>query len=284
MKGSRKNPRVISAEEFLPRIRRVAYRLARRLPAHVRVEDLISAGWIGYREACAGFDPSRGRDFWTYAEWRVHGAMLDELRNLDPYGRDTRRAITHLDRTRVALAQELAREPRREELADRLGVSVEQVEQLQTLGVEILEDHTDPDTWLARANAGETLEEEERVLDLQIALQVGRRLEQAFKCLKPREERVVRAYYYEEMTEAEIACHLGVTESRICQILTEARAKLRSIYEAITRAELSLRRESRPPSGGQSDNVLGDALKALQAGLDQAIARECSLDDLEEKS
>src|SRR6476469_10723898 len=104
------------AAKFFPYIEKVARRLARRLPAHVEIDDLISAGVIGLMEAAERFDPERVDRFEAFAEFRIRGAMLDDLRSRDSLSRDMRRVCTQLRDATAALANQLGRTPTEAEL------------------------------------------------------------------------------------------------------------------------------------------------------------------------
>ena len=112
------------AERFYPYIQKVARRLARRLPAHVEIDDLVSAGVIGLMEAAERFDPQRVERFESFAEFRIRGAMLDDLRSRDNLSRDMRRISNELRDATRRLETELGRNPDQEELAKTLGVDV----------------------------------------------------------------------------------------------------------------------------------------------------------------
>src|SRR5256885_2481237 len=115
------------AAKFFPYIEKVARRLARRLPAHVEIDDLISSGVIGLIEAAERYDPERVDRFEAFAEFRIRGAMLDDLRSRDTLSRDMRRLSNELrDATRKLEAQ-LGRSPDQGELADQLGLGVDEL-------------------------------------------------------------------------------------------------------------------------------------------------------------
>ncbi|HZL18711.1 MAG TPA: sigma-70 family RNA polymerase sigma factor, partial [Polyangia bacterium] len=115
------------AAKFFPYIEKVARRLARRLPAHVEIDDLISSGVIGLMEAAERFDPSRVDRFEAFAEFRIRGAMLDDLRSRDTLSRDMRRLSNELRDATRRLESQLGRTPDHEEIAKRLGVGVEEL-------------------------------------------------------------------------------------------------------------------------------------------------------------
>jgi len=115
------------AAKFFPYIEKVARRLARRLPAHVEIDDLISSGVIGLMEAAERFDPNRVDRFEAFAEFRIRGAMLDDLRSRDTLSRDMRRLSNELRDATRRLEAQLGRAPDHEEIAKRLGVGVEEL-------------------------------------------------------------------------------------------------------------------------------------------------------------
>src|SRR5579871_1917981 len=110
------------AAKYFPYIEKVARRLARRLPAHIDIDDLISAGVIGLLEAAERFDPTRVNRFEAFAEFRIRGAMLDDLRSRDTLSRDMRRLSNELREATRSLEAQLGRAPDHEEIAKRLGV------------------------------------------------------------------------------------------------------------------------------------------------------------------
>ena len=123
------------ALRYLPFVRRIAVRLARGLPSHVPLDDLVSAGMIGLIDALDRFDPKKGQRFETYAEFRVRGAMLDDLRRADMMARDARLESKRIQRSIAELTQKLGRPPEEEDLAAHLEVSVDSLRRtLQKLG------------------------------------------------------------------------------------------------------------------------------------------------------
>src|SRR5688500_756671 len=115
------------AAKFFPYIEKVARRLARRLPAHVEIDDLISSGVIGLMEAAERFDPKRVDRFEAFAEFRIRGAMLDDLRSRDTLSRDMRRLSNELREATRRLEAQLGRTPDQGELAKQLGLGVDEL-------------------------------------------------------------------------------------------------------------------------------------------------------------
>lgn len=209
----------ISVAELVAFVRRLAYKLVRRLPPHIRVGDLVSAGQIGFLEARRRFDPARGKNFMVFAEYRIRGAMLDALRGLDPLSRDQRAATRRIALVKHELTIELGRPPEEEELAFGLGLTLakfyaksecENVAQSISLD-ELVENGEEP-----TVDSGS-------VEDVLIGQIDARRITaRAVECLDGRRANVVLLYYRDEFTLRQIGDYLGVTESRVCQLLREA--------------------------------------------------------------
>jgi len=219
------------AAKFFPYIEKVARRLARRLPAHVEIDDLISSGVIGLMEAAERFDPSRVDRFEAFAEFRIRGAMLDDLRSRDTLSRDMRRLSNELrDATRKLEAQ-LGRTPDQEEIAKRLGVGVEElyVRQQKLSGSSVVGiDDAGPDL-LERTGdqtAADPFEQASRhEMTEQLVSGIGH--------LPEKMQQVLSLYYCDNLNLKEIGAVLGVTESRVCQIHGEATRRLRDSLSEI---------------------------------------------------
>ena len=112
--------------EYAPLIRFIAQKIAIRLPSNIELDDLISSGVIGLMDAIEKYDPSRDNKFKTYAEFRIRGAILDELRSQDWVPRSVRDKAKLLDRATVELENDLGRSPTEEEVAEKLQISVEE--------------------------------------------------------------------------------------------------------------------------------------------------------------
>ncbi len=209
-------------------------RLAVGLPREVDREDLISAGIIGLIKAVDRFDPERGASFSTYATTVMRGAILDELRGMDWAPRGLRGRYRRLEEAIATLRQRLSRQPDEDEIAAELGVSNEEYRRLLSdatataiVSLEALMetsgDARTPSTDHAAGhrpewNPAAAVDEAE-----------GRRLlVETIGELSEREQLIISLYYYEELTMQEIGVTVGVTESRICQIHTQAIARLRA--------------------------------------------------------
>ncbi len=218
--------------EYAPYIKYLAHRLASRLPDSISVDDLISVGVIGLIDAIEKFDPSFKTKFKTYAEFRIKGAMIDELRSMDWIPRSVRKKSQMLEDAYLRLESKLGRAPDDNEVAEELGLNLDEFYKLldQAKGVtlfplEIWSGVDENDTTDLRDSSnfywGEDPvslidEKEKRIL-----------LAKALEQLSEKERLVLTLYYYEELTMKEIAHIMGYTESRISQIHTKAILKLK---------------------------------------------------------
>lgn len=212
-------------DRFLPLVRRIAMRLARRVPSHISVADLVSCGWLGLVEAFSRADPDMPvEEFEAYASHRVKGAMLDYLRGLDPATRQARNASRRVARAIAQLTRQLDRQPEEPEIAASMGLELEAYrELLSTIAgagmarLEVLDiDQVDP-----AEDGGAPDEEAGRRM-------LARAVSDAIVHLPPRLQQVLALYYQEDCTLREIGAVLGVSESRVSQLHTEAMHRLRA--------------------------------------------------------
>jgi len=216
-------------EKHLVLVKYAAARVAGRLPGHFRLDDLYSAGLVGFLAAVEDFDPERNVEFGAYASQRIRGAILDELRRLDVVPRRVRRLAREAAHAIGVLTQRLGRQPLDEEIAAEMGIELAVYRRLLTEGVTLLsldadvsgepggapvdsiEDPSVPDPFA-------TLEgKEQRAL-------VARFIER----LPERERQVLALYYHEELTMHEVGAILGITESRVSQIHSSAILRLQA--------------------------------------------------------
>jgi len=220
--------------KYSPLIKFVAHRLAMRLPSHISVQDLISAGVIGLMDALSKYDPNKGVGFKTYAEFRIRGAMLDELRAMDWVPRSVRQKATRIERTILHLENKMGRPVEDEEVAGELGISLEdyynsinEIKGLPLLDREMIENKvlklSDRDI-LDLLTDGQ---ENDPFHQLSFKELKGA-LATAIEELPHKEKLVISLYYFEELTLKEIGEVLQLTESRICQIHTKVILRLRA--------------------------------------------------------
>lgn len=210
-------------------VRALAGQVGRRLPSHVERSELVSVGLMGLLDAAERYQPAMGVPFDAFARRRIHGAILDALRRLDRAPRSVRRLKRNLDRTLNDLRHRLGREPIEAEIAASLGVSIEEYDRmLDDLSVADLSvprgsAADDPDRLLRLAVDGEVsphAQLEHRELLAHLAEAIGE--------LPARERQILALSYREDLTLAEIGAVVGVGESRVCQLRTQAIARLRS--------------------------------------------------------
>jgi RNA polymerase sigma factor for flagellar operon FliA len=220
--------------EYTPVIKYIAQRIANRLPPHISVDDLINAGVIGLIDAIEKYDPSRDNTFKTYAEFRIRGAILDELRGLDWVPRSVRQKEHALDRAYEELERRLGRSATDEEVATLLGIDLEdfynwlsQVKGVSLLSLEALGVRsTDGEAvnLLEILPSDETNNPAQTLFSNRLKATIARAIED----LPYQEKVVISLYYYEELTMKEIGKVLDITESRVSQIHTKAIFHLRS--------------------------------------------------------
>jgi RNA polymerase sigma factor for flagellar operon FliA len=216
---------------YIHLVKYVAGRISVNLPPNVELNDLISDGVIGLIDAVEKYDDERGVKFETYAITRIHGAILDALRALDWVPRAVRQKARELDRTSLALENELGRKPSDDEIAERMGVTRKEldviVQRVRGTSVLSLEEHL-PNDRGSDIPLLDTLRGEES--DIGAAFDRGEvrtMLVEAVEALSPQERTVIRLYYFEGQTLKEIKASLGVSESRVSQIHAQAVIHLR---------------------------------------------------------
>ena len=219
---------------YSPLVKYVAGRVAAGLPASVEQSDLISYGIFGLIDAIEKYDPERGIKFETYAISRIRGAIIDELRAIDWVPRSVRSKAKAVEKAYATLENKLKRPPSDAEIAEEMGITVEELtqiySQLSNVSLVALDEML-----TAKSDGGdqttlvETLEDTrtEGPTDAYEAVEMKSILASAINRLPEREKIVVTLYYYEGLTLAEIGEVLGVTESRICQMHTKAVLALR---------------------------------------------------------
>lgn len=230
--------------EYAPFVRQIANRLAARLPEHLDRNDLIQAGMIGLLDALEKYDGTRETQFRTYAEFRIRGAMLDDMRASDWVPRSVRDNADRIGSATQQLTARLGRQPNEAELAEHLKMSLVEYQELllksraiNLLGIEDMGARGDDGQ---RADMFEVLEDPFCTNPLE-ALSLGdlkARLKSALDELPEKEKLVLSLYYDEDLNLKEIGAVLGITESRVSQIRTQAIIRLRQSLKAIASPEL----------------------------------------------
>jgi RNA polymerase sigma factor for flagellar operon FliA len=216
--------------EYAPLVRRMANHLAARLPSSVQLDDLVQAGLIGLMDAAGRYEQDAGTRFETFATQRIRGAMLDELRQNDWLPRSQRRALKQIETALSKLEQRLGRAPSESEVAREMGMPLaEYQEMLQNArGYQLL--HLDD---FSAGGGSDFLDsncpdERENPLEQLRSERFRAALKQAIDVLPEREKLLMGLYYEQEMNFREIAVILGVTESRVCQLHSQAVIRLRA--------------------------------------------------------
>jgi len=217
--------------EYSTLVRRIALQLAHRLPASVELDDMIQAGMIGLIDAASRWKPTEGTQFETYASQRIRGAMLDELRERDWLSRGARKSMRDIEAAIHRLQQRLHRQPSESEIAREMGVTLrdyqetlQQAKGYQLIHYEDFQDDPDDDPYLDRHVCDRTSEPLAMLEDVHYRRAVVAAIER----LPERERALMGVYYEQDLNFKEIAAVLGVTESRVCQIHTQAIARLRT--------------------------------------------------------
>ena len=221
--------------EHTPLIRYIVNRIAVRLPSHIDLDDLHNTGVIGLMDAIEKYDPDKNCKFKTYAEFRIKGAILDQLRSLDWVPRSVRQKGRRLERAYGEVEQRLGRSATEDEVADSLGLQLDKLQELvnQVRGIslvnleEIRNGGQEGDRTGSYADVVEDVNAENpySTLKLQEMKQI---VADTIATLPEKERLVISLYYYEDLNMKEIGNILGITESRVCQIHTKSVLRLRS--------------------------------------------------------
>lgn len=214
-------------KRFAPKVKYLALRMKGRLPRTVQLSDLISAGTLGLMESFGKFKPQMGIKFATYAENRIRGAMLDELRRLDWFPRSLRRRVRTLDEAIHRLERQNGASPTEEALAAATGMDIKEVrEGLEALhgqfclSLEMIQETFSP---LESAYKEETFS---NVANNELLNRIAELVEQ----LTPREKLVLSLYYVEDLNMRETAEVMGITEGRVSQLHSQALTRLRKEF------------------------------------------------------
>ena len=223
----------VTREEFIlsfhPLVCSIANKLKIKIPNTVDVEDMITVGMIGLIEAYDRFERTRGIPFAAYAELRVRGAMFDMLRQQDWVPRTVRKRVRDTQQFRNWFIDKHQRKPTPDELAGLLGVDTERLE--KRMGRDIIQKLVSVEESVGQSGSlslGDILENNERSIEENMVNEELRsRLMYEISQLADREKTTIERYYFHNQSLRSIGLHLGVTESRVCQIRGQAVHKLR---------------------------------------------------------
>jgi len=219
--------------KYLPFVKVVVGRMASKLPIHaVDKEDLINVGIIGLMSAIEHFDEGRNVRFEPYASIRIRGAVLDELRARDWVPRLVRSKDNKISKAVTALQKLLGRAPEDYEIAEHIGISLEEYFQMldDSRCFSLISSEDLPRDYLESYSASDVIKavEQESVLDLITDHEFKTQLKEAIEMLPQKERLVLNLYYNEELTMKEVGKVLDLTESRVCQLHSQAIIRLRT--------------------------------------------------------
>jgi len=231
------NEAVCSGDELVKKhaslVHRIAYHLSARLPASVMVDDLIQAGMLGLLDAAGLYDPSQGASFETYASIRIRGSMLDELRRNDWAPKSIHRKERDLMKAIHKIEAATGRDARGQEIANELDITLDEYHQIlqETSTCRVL---NFVDLGVSEDLLGEGMQsrQPEPLADVQKA-EFRQQLAKAIAGLPERECFVVSMYYDDELNLKEIGEVLGVSESRISQLLSQAHLRIRTKFSEL---------------------------------------------------
>jgi RNA polymerase sigma factor for flagellar operon FliA len=217
--------------EYLPYVKRIVQRLAVHLPSTVDIDDLMNVGVIGLIQAVDRYDPRRDNKFMTYAIFRIKGAVLSELRARDFLSRSNRRKIRELEFAYLRLEQKLGRTADDNEVAQELGVDLEQVyrtKQMSSISFISLEELGISSRDEKEKLLSYLINNEDDALSVTKLKELKGAMARAIKQLPEKERQVISLYYLDELTMKETGKVLGITESRVSQIHSQAILHLRT--------------------------------------------------------
>lgn len=218
--------------EQLPQVRYIARRIHDRLPAHVQLDDLVQAGIVGLIEALHKYDPTKNVELKTYAKYRIQGAILDNLRDLDWSPRPLRKKARQLEQAHQRLRARWGRPATEPELATELGVELKELHRLlgdlRGLDLGSLEDEYTESGQERNTLASRPERVDEQPFAMCLQGELRDLLQRALGELQARERQVLSLYYFEELTMKEVGAVLGVGEARVSQIHSAALVRLRA--------------------------------------------------------
>ena len=250
--------------EHLPVVRFLARRIHERLPQHVDIEDLVSAGVVGLMDAFTKFDPDKKVQFRSYAQFRIRGAILDSLRMLDWSPRELRRKGRAVEEAIHTLTARLGRPPGEGEVAAEMALSLDEYQtllgdlkglEIGTLHIERNEDSGEEELAYVPSRP------DEDPLFRCLRGELEERLSEAIANLPDRERLVMTLYYYEEMTMREIGLALGVVESRVSQVHASAVVHLRAMLKDLAAQGAFERKRAKGPKAEQAAAASGQVRK-----------------------
>ena len=224
--------------QYAPLVRRLAHQMKARLPENIELDDLVQVGMIGLLDALERYE-EQGHQFETYAVQRIRGAMLDELRSADWLPRSMRQNMRKIDAAIGKLQQQLQRQPAEAEIARELGLSVTDYHQMLSEGAghqlvyyEDFSDLGEGEHFLERQGWSDHDDPLAQLMDSGFR----EALIDALSALPEREQQLMAMIYQEEMNLTEVGAVLGISASRVCQLHSQAIARIRGVMKSWTGA------------------------------------------------
>lgn len=234
--------------DHLPLVKAIAVRVHENLPVHVDLDDLVHAGVLGLFDAATKYNPEKKVVFHSYAKYRIKGAILDSLRQLDWASRDLRKRQKLVEAITRELSEKLNRAPSEDEIAEKLGVGVDRwrrmVLELRTVGLLSASSYSSRDAVVPEFPASR----ESHPDSMCVRQQLREVLAGAVKTLPERYQKVVLLYYTKEMTMKEIGDILGINESRVSQIHKTALEKMAAALHSASLGRSSVVTQKLPRS------------------------------------
>lgn len=216
--------------KYMPMIKCIARKISARLPSHIDFDDLVSNGAIGLMDAIGKYDPSRENKFRTYAEFRIRGSILDALRSDDWIPRSIRDKAKRINKSVKALEMKLGRDPEEREVAEHMGISLEEFQNMtaETRPINVLSiDEISFFNKIDKESSLKILETKESLTSEINSKSIRRLIQKAIEELPERQRMVLSLYYYEGFNLKKIGEILKVTESRVSQLHAQAVRRLK---------------------------------------------------------
>jgi RNA polymerase sigma factor for flagellar operon FliA len=236
--------------EQLPQVKYIAKRIHDRLPPHVLLEDLVHAGILGLIEAIQRYDPARHVELKSYAKHRIHGAILDSLRDLDWSPRPLRRKARRIEEAQQRLRARLGYSPSESQLAEELGIGLDKFQhllgELRGLDLRSLQSETTEEGSVREARHATQTQAPEDPFSLCLRSEMTGLLAKAIEELPERERQLLSLYYYEELTMKEAGAVLGIGEARVSQLHSAAIIRLRARMSELLRTQKGAEEQTEP--------------------------------------
>ena len=215
-------------EKYTPLVKKIAYHLSARLPADIHIDDIIQSGLIGLLDASKHYDPKQGAQFETYATIRIRGAILDEVRRSDWVPKSVHKKARDLSAAIQEIERKTGRDARDIEVAQEMGITIDEyysiLKDSSSCRMLSFDDLDTDDT----QSLGMFEDKHSNVVSQVLDDEFQQRLSQAIAGLPERERMVMSLYYDTEMNLKEVGMLVGISESRVSQLLTQAQLRLQA--------------------------------------------------------